>query len=485
MFDYSARIEAFRDQRVRLSAEFEGTLLKHRKANRDRLISRLPNEIKGVTIGESSFRPQGSFAMQTVIQTRFADEEYDIDDGLVLWRHQLVDADGEELAPATVREKVREALKDKRFNRQPKFCTNCVRVFYADTDEEKHHVDFPIYRIWEDGNGNEQRELANESSWIVSDPTAVNRWLANEVSTRNTAASGRGTQFRQLVQLMKRFCRSRPSSEWDLPNGMKLTMLVAECQGSYSSRIDVAFRDLLSRLQSRLRYNKVICNLADPNKPAITRSALDQNVVDLEAKIGDALTELAKLDIPDSQDVDSARRVWNWIFKSDGFFEAYDEEEAEKEQASSSLVENRSRSMFTVPWREMPPWLMKPSYLVQIVGRYGDSENSTSWTTFESDSSPLAKHLYLRFQATTNALGPYQAYWQVVNTGNEAVRNNGTRGKIEESRSVGAGGLYSTTVPSIARNERTLYTGSHWIECFLVNKGVCIARSGPFVVNIR
>ncbi len=485
MFDYSARIEAFRDQRVRLSAEFEETLLNHRKANRDRLISRLPNEIAGVTLGEANFRPQGSFAMQTVIQTRFTDEEYDIDDGLVLWRHQLVDADGKELSPVTVREKVRDALKDKRFNRQPKFCTNCVRVFYADTDEEKHHVDFPIYRIWEDAGGNEQRELANESAWVASDPTAVNRWMTSEVSTRNTAVAGRGTQFRQLVQLMKRFCRSRPSSEWDLPNGMKLTMLVAECQGNYSARIDVAFRDLLNRLRDRLRYNKVICNLADPKKPAITRTATDQNVVDLEAKVGEALAELAKLDQPDAQDVDSARRAWNWIFKSDGFFAAYDEEEAEKQTSTAALVEQKSIPMFAVPWREMPPWVMSPSYWVRIVGRHANSEHSSSWTTFESDGTPLGKHLYLRFAATTNAPAPYQVYWQVVNTGKEAVQANGKRGQLVESATAGAGGLYSTTAPSIARNERTLYTGSHWIECFLINRGVCIARSGPFVVNIR
>ena len=41
------------------------------------------------------------------------------------------------------KERVREALKDKRFKRQPEIFTNCVRVFYAEEDEEKHHVDFP------------------------------------------------------------------------------------------------------------------------------------------------------------------------------------------------------------------------------------------------------------------------------------------------------------------------------------------------------
>lgn len=481
MFDYSARIDAFRDQRVRLGADFEAMLLAHRKANRDRLIQRLPNEISGVTLGEASFRPQGSFAMQTVIQTRFADEEYDIDDGLVLWRHQLKDPAGKELTPQVVREKVREALKDKRFNRQPKLCTNCVRVFYADADDEKHHVDFPIYRIWEDAAKNEQRELANESAWLESDPTAVNRWFADEVSGRNSASAGRGTQFRHLVQLLKRFCRSRPSSEWDLPNGMKLTMLAAECQGNYSVRIDVAFRDLLSRLRDRLRYNKQIHNLAHPSKPAITRTPTDQNVIDLEARIVEALDQLSKLDATDANNVDAARRAWNWIFKSDGFFTAYDDAEAETNK-STALA---NQSMFTVSWRERPAWPIQPRYWVRISGRYASAENSTAWTSFTNDGQALPKHLYLRFSAETNAPTPYTVHWQVVNTGNEAVYANGRRGQIVQSTSAGAGGLQGTTAPSISRSERTLYSGSHWIECFLVNNGVCVARSGPFVVNIK
>jgi len=51
MYNYSARIERFRDEKVRLPHDFEQKLLGHRKANRDRLINRLPEFIEGVTIG--------------------------------------------------------------------------------------------------------------------------------------------------------------------------------------------------------------------------------------------------------------------------------------------------------------------------------------------------------------------------------------------------------------------------------------------------
>lgn len=337
MFNYSDRIEAFRDERVRLNADFKEKLLAHRQANRDRLIGRLADHIPGVSISDNSFYPQGSFAMQTVIQTRFLDEEYDIDDGLVVPRNQLVDTDGNELTAAQVKDRVRDALKDKRFNRQPKVISNCVRVFYADEDAEKHHVDFPVYRRYYDADGNVKRELAGVDGWLQSDPTQVNKWFDDEIANRNRLVNGRGTQLRQLVQLLKRFCRSRPDTDWDLPNGMKLTMLVAECQPVYFSRIDEAFRELLQKLEDRLDDNKKIENLAHPDKPALTRTNNDQNVIDFETRIGEALDQLVTLDAAEAQNAKSARKAWDWIFKSDGFFAEYDEK-LEQDQKRKSLL---------------------------------------------------------------------------------------------------------------------------------------------------
>lgn len=336
MFDYSEQIKAFRRERVRLPAEFREKLLARRRANRDRLISRLPDFIPGISLGEASFRPQGSFAMRLIIQTRFVYEEYDIDDGLVLWKHQLVDADGVELTAPQVKSFVRDALKDDRFKRQPMTCSNCVRVFYADQDEERHHVDFPIYRKYFDADGNVVRELAGENGWIPSNPTQVNTWFDSEVESRNSQTAGWGTQLRHLIQLLKRFCRSR--NDWDLPNGMKLTMLVAECQPNYDDRIDRVFRQLLKRLKDRLYWNKVIRNLAHPDQPALTRTKQDQNVIDLELRLGEALDQLSRLDAYDSNNVDSARGAWDWIFKSDGFFAQFDANRKEQEQKRNALL---------------------------------------------------------------------------------------------------------------------------------------------------
>lgn len=483
MFDYSAQIEAFRDKRVRLPSLFRDKLLDHRKANRSRLISRLSAFIPRANIGESNFKPQGSVAMGTVVQTKFVDEEYDIDDGLVIARSQLRKNEGNEMTAAEVREAVRDALKDDRFNRQPKLFTNCVRVFYADTDEEKHHVDFPVYRRWTNDRNEVVQELASESNWVASNPTQINDWFNTIVEDRNKETDGWGTQFRNLIQLLKRFCRSRKDWLELLPNGMKLSMLVAECQPPYEARVDVAFRQLLERIDKRLDGNMAIYNHAHPDKPMITRTTRDDNVVALQEKIQDALKEIRTLDDASKDSEKDARAVWDWVFKSDGFFAEYDE--STKAVKSEALAASADRSVFDVPWAEKPPWEMRNNNAASIRGRWNTSEHGINWRDFPNDGPALDKNLYLRFFGETDVPPPYQVYWQVVNTGTDAVTKGCLRGQIIPSGSVGPSGLRSTTMmEKPSRNERTLYRGMHWVEFFVVRDGVCLARSGPFVVNI-
>lgn len=333
MYDYSKELEAFWDEKVRLSAVFKDKLRQHRKANRDRLIARLPDLIANVSISASSFKPQGSMAMRTIVQTRFAEEEYDIDDGLVLLRSELKDEYSNELSAMETKERVREALEDERFKRQPEIFTNCVRVFYAEEDEEKHHVDFPVYRKFKNDDDEDERELASNHLWITSDPTQVNRWFEEEINKRNKKKDGKGTQLRKLIQLLKRFSRSR--QDWDLPNGMKLAMLASECQPSYSTRIDSAFRNLLDNLDARLQESKVILNLAHPHKPPITRSEADLNVCMLLEKTQEAQEKLEVLDEADCTKSD-AREAWDWVFQSDGFFEEIDEDDDDNGDDSGS-----------------------------------------------------------------------------------------------------------------------------------------------------
>lgn len=85
------------------------------------------------------------------------------------------------------------------------------------------------------------------------------------------------------------------------------------------------------------------------------------------------------------------------------------------------------------------------------------------------------KHSSLEFCATTNAPPPYQIFWQITNTGEEARRANSLRGGFEPGK-----GLRGET-----KTESTLYYGTHLAQAFVVKDGRLVARSREVRVRIE
>lgn len=90
--------------------------------------------------------------------------------------------------------------------------------------------------------------------------------------------------------------------------------------------------------------------------------------------------------------------------------------------------------------------------------------------TQTSGSAP--KNVWIKFTAKTNTIAPYQVKWQVVNTGDEAIKARQLRGDMQRET-------------GIELWESTAYLGTHWVEAFVLKEGVCVARSGRFLVKVR
>ena len=95
--------------------------------------------------------------------------------------------------------------------------------------------------------------------------------------------------------------------------------------------------------------------------------------------------------------------------------------------------------------------------------------------SFES-GTVLPKGVWLNFTAHVPSGVPqgWKIKWRVVNSGEEAARENGLRGGFEDSGVDGS------------RWEQTSYLGAHWVEAFLINtrNGSCAGRSDRFFVVI-
>ncbi|WP_417268497.1 nucleotide-binding domain-containing protein [Celeribacter baekdonensis] len=131
-------------------------------------------------------------------------------------------------------------------------------------------------------------------------------------------------------------------------------------------------------------------------------------------------------------------------------------------------------SVLSVPHRQVPQWRMANLYKVELHATF--EQKGFRGQGIENNGVKLPKNGTLRFEAKTDYHGAHRVYWQVVNTGQQAETAKSLRGGFYEGK-IERGGK--------VRTESTLYEGKHWVECFIVRDGVCLARSGEFIVNIR
>ena len=105
-----------------------------------------------------------------------------------------------------------------------------------------------------------------------------------------------------------------------MPSGLILTILTDEKMPNYD-RDDECFYYLLDGLKDRLKWNLRVFNSADLSEE-LTKSAEDADMITLRKKIDEALSKLSILHEEDCTRGD-ARKAWDWVFKSDGFFDDF------------------------------------------------------------------------------------------------------------------------------------------------------------------
>ena len=131
---------------------------------------------------------------------------------------------------------------------------------------------------------------------------------------------------------------------------------------------------------------------------------------------------------------------------------------------------------FDVAHRQKPSWYMQLNSYSRVRINARVIKNGYRPKNYFNNGDKLPKNTSLHFIANTNVPKPYDVYWQVVNTGEEAQNVDALRGGFYETSQIKKG--------KKIRQESTLYKGTHWVECFIVKQGVCVARSGELVVNI-
>lgn len=90
-------------------------------------------------------------------------------------------------------------------------------------------------------------------------------------------------------------------------------------------------------------------------------------------------------------------------------------------------------------------------------------------STFIEKRFPLKKHKKLLFKVKTTVPLPFEVKWKVRNFGDEARDVSGLRGEISDDKGL------------LQKDERTLYKGVHYVECYIVKENKCISVGRVFV----
>ena len=304
MFDCSQDIRSYHDDAVKISDDTRRTLRENRNTNRDRLNDNLKEKEKPRPV---RFQKQGSYAMRTTIQEE--NNAYDIDDGAIFLKEDLKGERDGEMSALQARQMVGEALKDKRFKKQPEVLKNCVRVYY----DEGHHVDVPVYRRTGDNESNYTHEIAS-SGWKGSSPADINEWFDDQIEKKKSDRDDDDPQMRRMIRLLKRYATSRGS--WNLPSGFIITILLDEKYLAFDEREDRCFYYLIVAVKDRLHFSLTVKNLVQDE--ILTKGDPDPKMKALREKLEEAIDKLKVL-FEHNCTRTKALKAWADVFNTDYF----------------------------------------------------------------------------------------------------------------------------------------------------------------------
>ena len=440
MYNLSSKFNTFYANKVVLSRDEYNELREKKDLNIERLRKGLVdyNAENNTSYKVSDIVEQGSVAMSTVTQNDKSD--YDIDVA-VIFDSTNIDGKGS----IAIKNIVVNALKKKctQLKKEPEALINCVRVEYA----SGYHVDFAIYKRTLQSDGSYIYEHAG-STWQERDPKAINKWFADCITEH-------GDTIRKLVRLSKMFCKSR--SHWMMPGGLLQSVL---CEENFqdSDRLDEAFYYTMHEIKNRLSISIETYNPVDSSKSLLLKDKDKTKMTNWKNRLE---SELEKLDVLFENDCteSKAMQAWQGFFSHDFWATSIESNPAQNFVAHSARGANEQfiNEMFPVKIQyslsidcDVSADGFRPQSLFNIIKLY----------------RYLSRNKKLRFYISNTDAPLHQCdiYWKVRNVGAEAERRNCVRGEIKKTN-------------LREQKESSDFNGPHFVECYLVQNGFCVAKA--------
>lgn len=395
-----------------------------------------------------TYIPQGSWAHRTIIKPVGRDE-YDADFLL-----QLNENDDWSPNPKRYIHETEAAFRRSTTYRDMVQRKNrCVRIIYAGAC----HVDVVPYIVRDDGS----KVIANgaKDSFEETNPEGFTAWMKE----KDDLANG---NLRRVIRLVKYIRDSK--NTFSCPSVILTTLLGERVQAWDADArypdVPTALKTLMADLDTWLQINPTKPTIEDPSCPGTSFDHRwdDDQYANFRTQIH-RYAEWITIAY-EEPDRDKSLASWQKVFGDE--FEAPVTEAAFRESMAKAVPAAVERAPREEDIRSRFPLAITRT--ARIIGRVLPTPGFRAGLI--RDLGRLRKHRDLRFKIETDVPWPYDVYWKVRNFGPEAERADGLRGELTKA-----------TDPRGQHRETTLYTGTHWIEAYVVRDGAVRATDRHIV----
>lgn len=423
---------------------------------------------------------QGSFKLGTAVKPLTEDGSYDIDI-VCNFTKKCRTSQSQFSLKYDMGQVVKDYVKSKGMSNPAKESKRCWTINYV--DEDNFHIDIlpsvPMYDEDDNFIAITDKENPNyleiSDNWEVSNPKGYSSWFLENSEFRSY----------KLFKAKKLYVQAEEIPDYQVKTPLQKIVQI------FKRHAEVMFDQNIEYKPSSV----IITTLS--TKQYRTASLIHDNLLDIMSYIAGNLEQgidyrygnPCVVNPVNPEEVLSGKwdkdkcyyeQFKKWVFQLKADLNIQNPEYNYKKRIAylkRSLFKSENKNLPVVKvedirHRKKMKWMFVEREKVRILASY--KYKGFRYKTIKSGTG-LNKNGNLKFEVKANNLKKYEIYWQVTNTGKEAVDANCLRGDFYQSNLVEGKRI---------RKESTSYTGHHYVEAFLVKDGICYGKSDPFEVNV-
>lgn len=396
--------------------------------------------------------PQGSYAHRTIINPVQTNDEFDADVLL-----SMDEVDGWE-AKDYVQELYTVFRASSTYRDMVSRHDRCVKVDYAN----EFHIDVVPYL-----ERHNEHFITNRvtDTYELTNPEGFNEWLDEQ----NKITGGRLIKIIRLLKFVRDYKNTFTvrSVILNILVGERINDVLVMNDADYYKDVPTALKNILKDLNDYLQANPTLPLISDPSCPTESfNHRIDQNQYsNFRDKISFYCGKVVAA--YDETDLELSKTKWREVFGP--LFGTYDTATVATSKNAHIGRAGINNTEQTLESRWKIPTVLNPRYTVRI-GAVVEKKDGFRHFDLRKHGNVVGRGRTINFKiARINVPTPYSVYWKVRNTGDEAINANCIRGQVVQDSG------------SRTLREPTAFRGQHYVDCYIVKDGICVAMDRQIV----